>query len=828
MSLPLIGVVSAPPALPGTPVSGGAAPAAPSLAVGDSFVRVSSPTTQAGAATTPPLWRPSSGAPPPPSSNPPWWSDLWEHQQEGILFLDGLRGKGEDRGLVIVPGAGGKTRILAGYILRRLPTLGLEQKTLVIVHSDEMMNQTISNFEALGFPAEQAGIVQGKKRNFRPQIILATAQTLITCLDELDRYSWDTVGVDEAHHYVEKGQERIEWIDIMKRLGFFDELGRPTQNADRFLIGLTATPDRFDGIHLRDFYGSYDHVFDVDLETLIGRGHVKRVEVIDVSIGDAEGQPLTLCDLEEESRREVLNGIRQGPLEGKSWIGFMSDQRQAEWAAENIPGARAVTLETPLGERRETWELLQEGGIAGVFGVRIPEEALDVPRVDAVLIGMRTKSRSRAVQMAARAARIDLSRSEAERASKGVVIDTGGNIGRLLPGIPIRDFWEVSIGPGGKASWTRSGPFRRSLHIAASVSPSDPKGQESIAIHTSRLLQSFSIEQLKRAAWELGLREEEVLAFRRGGRLPPSIEAAIRLGQQLVPADAQEEVASWIRTAWVWDKVSAMEKEVSLDPTLSEKKREWARCVRYLLWSRYRGANTVMARDLGMSHTIEEFLQGRTDRWFLAGYRKLVTLIREELGEVGLLSFDHAVFENCGWDYPENVDAISRRERLLFETRRAVARIYGGDLPQTPRGLPEQFPGSPIPSWLSQGTILVSNTAHMSRRQFFVYIGRLLKQAGMNRIEAADLIERAIFENRNWPYPDDPSSLQGDEVLLFRARRSTARRYGGVLPSKPPRLPQQKGDSPLTLWLNGQETADDKIRSQARTLIATAKGYRYA
>lgn len=828
MSLPPVGVIFAPPPRPGNPVTGGAVPVGPSRAFGDSFVLASSPIAPGGTTNTPPLWRPSSGAPPPPPSNPPWWSDLWEHQQEGILFLDGLRGKGEDRGLVVVPGAGGKTRILAGYILRRLPTLGSEQKMLVIVHSDEMMNQTIVNFEALGFPSEEIGIVQGKKRDFRPQIILATAQTLITCLDELDRYSWDTVGVDEAHHYVEKGQERVEWIDIMKHLGFFDELGRPTQSADRFLIGLTATPDRFDGIHLRDFYGNYDHVFDVDLETLIGRGHVKRVEVIDVSIGDAEGQPLTLCDLEEKSRLEVLNGIRQGPLEGKSWIGFMSDQRQAEWAAENIPDARAVTLETPMEERRETWDLLQEGTVTGVFGVRIPEEALDVPRVDAVLIGMRTKSRSRAVQMAARAARIDLSRSEAERASKGIVIDTGGNIGRLLPGIPIRDFWEVSIGPGGKASWTRSGPFRRTQDVAASVSPSNPRGQETAAEHTSRLLQSFSIEQMKRAAWELGLREEEVLAFRRGERLPDSIEAAVRLGKQLVSSDTHEEAWRWMKAAWVWDKVSAMEKEVTLDPSLSEKKKAWARCVRYLLWSRYRGATTIMARNLGISHTIDEFLQGRTDRWFLAGYRKLVALIREELGEVGLLSFDHAVFENCGWDYPENVDALSRRERLLFETRRAVARIYGGNLPQKPEGLPEQVPGSPLLNWLSQGTFLSSNTAHMSRRQFFIYIGRLLKQGGVDRGRVADLMERAIFEERNWSYPEDLSPLRGDELLLFRARRATARRYGGILPSKPQRLPQQREDAPLTLWLNGQETADDKIRSQARTLIATARSYRYA
>jgi len=134
--------------------------------------------------------------------------------------------------LVATPGCG-KT-VMGCYLMakRRLPTL-------ILVHKQPLVNQWLSRIvEFTDFDKKEIGIVAGAKKKPKSKIDIAMLQTLART-DNLKEFlsNYDHVIIDECHHI-----PAVSFEDILKQV------------SAKYILGLTATPYRKDGLEKLLFY----------------------------------------------------------------------------------------------------------------------------------------------------------------------------------------------------------------------------------------------------------------------------------------------------------------------------------------------------------------------------------------------------------------------------------------------------------------------------------------------------------------------------------------------------------------------------------------------
>jgi len=131
--------------------------------------------------------------------------------------------------LVVSPTGSGKTIMFA------IIALGAKRKgnkVLILVHRQEILEQTLEKLFMLGV---QAGQVASGKPLTRDAVQVAMVGTLVRRLNKIQKP--DIIIIDECHHSV-AGQ----WQKI---LNYFPDIPK---------LGYTATPERMDGVGLGDIY----------------------------------------------------------------------------------------------------------------------------------------------------------------------------------------------------------------------------------------------------------------------------------------------------------------------------------------------------------------------------------------------------------------------------------------------------------------------------------------------------------------------------------------------------------------------------------------------
>ncbi|MDB5038863.1 MAG: type restriction enzyme res subunit [Bacteriovoracaceae bacterium] len=147
---------------------------------------------------------------------------LNESQEEAVKNI--LK---SDIGVLSAPPGAGKTVMACALIARR------SVSTLILVHRQQILEQWKEHLqEFLGIPVKEIGVWGGTKKRSSGRIDLAMLQTLTKSPDLsnlAEKYS--QIIIDECHHIPASSFE-----DVMKQL------------PARYVIGLTATPYRKDGL----------------------------------------------------------------------------------------------------------------------------------------------------------------------------------------------------------------------------------------------------------------------------------------------------------------------------------------------------------------------------------------------------------------------------------------------------------------------------------------------------------------------------------------------------------------------------------------------------
>ncbi len=313
------------------------------------------------------------------------------HQEAVLQALEAERGRGHHRNLVVAATGTGKTWI-AAFDFRRLRRDHQVHSLLFIAHRKEILAQSQQVFQiVLREPAFGERLVAGERPE-EGRHVFASVQSLQNRIDDIDPSGFDVVIIDEFHHAAASSYERL-----LKRL-------RP-----RFLLGLTATPERTDGQSVLDWFdgriASESRLWDALDQGLLCPFHYFGInDGTDLSGVRFQQGRYVAGDLDKlftgdhARARRIIQAVGDhvpSPEKMRA-LGFCAGVRHAHFMADEFSraGLSAVALDaaTPYRERDRALSSLRTGDLHIIFTVDLFNEGVDLPEVDTIVMLRPTES----------------------------------------------------------------------------------------------------------------------------------------------------------------------------------------------------------------------------------------------------------------------------------------------------------------------------------------------------------------------------------------------------------------------------------------------------
>jgi superfamily II DNA or RNA helicase/SAM-dependent methyltransferase/SOS-response transcriptional repressor LexA len=324
---------------------------------------------------------------------PPQPSDI---QEEALQALAATRQAGYQRGLVVLATGMGKTW-LAAFDTQQFRA----RRVLFVAHREEILFQAADTFQRI-CPNERVGFYTGKERDPKVDILCASIQTLGR-QEHLNRFPadhFDYIVVDEFHHAAAFSYQAL--------LHHF----RP-----RFLLGLTATPDRTDNADILSLCDN-NLVFESDLiqgveQKLLVPFHY--FGIFDSTV-DYQAIPWRNGRFDPALLSHRLGTLARARHAFTTWqaraqrrtLAFCVSIRHAEFMAEHFKkqGVAAVAVYASSNiSRGEALDGLTSGAFQVIFSVDLFNEGVDLPAIDTVMLLRPTDSKVMFLQQIGRGLR---------------------------------------------------------------------------------------------------------------------------------------------------------------------------------------------------------------------------------------------------------------------------------------------------------------------------------------------------------------------------------------------------------------------------------------
>lgn len=315
-------------------------------------------------------------------------------QQEVLDALESERMiHGRFNNLVVMATGTGKT-VVSALDFKRLFNSGEVKTLLFIAHRQEILKQSRRVFRDVMKSGTFGEMFVDGQKPTEWKFVFASVQSLLQMsLEDLDPSHFDMIIVDEFHHYPAKS--------YVKPLTYF---------KPKYLLGLTATPERTDGKELLDifggvfaaelrlwdainrdflcpfqYFGIHDNI-DLDANVKWVNGHYDETELSNLYTADDIRVGLILKNLKEQVAD--LNRMKA--------IGFCVDVSHAKYMAGKFTNAGIPSVfvvgETPSIERDKAILDLKSGAIKVIFAVDIYNEGVDIPDVNTLMMLRPTES----------------------------------------------------------------------------------------------------------------------------------------------------------------------------------------------------------------------------------------------------------------------------------------------------------------------------------------------------------------------------------------------------------------------------------------------------
>ncbi|MGM1030471.1 MAG: DEAD/DEAH box helicase [Actinomycetota bacterium] len=356
-------------------------------------------------------------------------------QQEALRAIAAMRADGKQRAVVISATGTGKTILSALDVRAAQP-----ERVLFVVHREQILDRAIAEFQrVLEAPSASFGKLTGTSRQLDRRYVFATIQSLSRpeTLASLDPAAFDYVLVDEVHRAGASSYSRV--LDHLK---------------PKFLLGMTATPERTDGFNvfeLFDFNVPYEIRLNGALEAdMLAPFHYYGVADVEFEDGTSTDDATQLGRLASPERvRHIARAIASYGQAGIPIKGLMFCSRKEEAHelsdALNSVAVRgkplrtvALTGEDSIERREQVVQRLEEGALDYILTVDIFNEGVDIPTLNQVVMLRQTQSAIVFVQQLGRGLR------KAPGKDYLVVIDFIGNYANNFL-IPIALFGDDSL-----------------------------------------------------------------------------------------------------------------------------------------------------------------------------------------------------------------------------------------------------------------------------------------------------------------------------------------------------------------------------------------------
>lgn len=350
--------------------------------------------------------------------------------------------KNQRNGILVLPTGAGKSLVIADIAHR------LGGNVLVFQPSKEILEQNFAKLKSYG---EEDCSIYSASFNSKEisRITFATIGSVKAHMEDFNDFKY--IIVDECHSVNAQGGMYKDFFDCAKRK----------------ILGLTATPYRLSSAQISlDENGRYDPacepqnkcilkfltrtrprvfhdvIFQVEIQTLLQRGYLSKLNYYDMTILPQEGlkRNTTGMDFDEKNLFDEFQRVNlqdhlvsiikrlQKPKSGvprKGILVFTKFLEESEKLCQSVEGCEMLSGETPKKERERIINDFKSGKIKVLTNVGVLTTGFDYPELDTVVMARPTMSLAMYYQILGRAIRPHPDKEA------GWIVDLCGNIKRF-------------------------------------------------------------------------------------------------------------------------------------------------------------------------------------------------------------------------------------------------------------------------------------------------------------------------------------------------------------------------------------------------------------
>ncbi len=299
-------------------------------------------------------------------------------RQYQIEAAQALKDKGNGSWLICLPTGSGKS-----FLMTLFERKG---RMLILAHREELLFGNAENFSC------DVGFEKAELKSHGEEIVCASVQSMINRLDKFNPNDFDIVIFDECHHAV---------ADQYKKVA---QYFRPRQ-----LVGLTATPERADGLGLDMLFDEI--IYEKDLRFMIENKYLSPVKCYKIDVGYDLSKVATRMgdfNIKELERQVNIEGAHKAikkivdEYDG-SYIIACVDIEHANSVAHYV-GGLAITQETK--NRKHIIEKYKQGEVRILTTVNVLSEGSNLPIAKNLIMAAPTQSSVKYIQLAGRVMRL--------------------------------------------------------------------------------------------------------------------------------------------------------------------------------------------------------------------------------------------------------------------------------------------------------------------------------------------------------------------------------------------------------------------------------------
>lgn len=255
--------------------------------------------------------------------------------------------------------------------------------------------------DAVRWISENMGLI--KQNVFMPEkkIVLASVQTLINRLDQLQSVSYGMIVIDEAHLALAPTWRTC--INVIQH---------------KYRLGLTATPERMDGISMSNLFGKIS--YEYSLFNAIQQGYLCEIDAYRIRTNvNLDNVKTTAGELNAKDLRIVDNPLRnqlavdeyKRLLLGRKTLAFTVDMEHAvnlkkKFIENGVNADLIVSDKNICPDRREPIQKFTKGDTDILINVEMLTTGFDYPEIGGLMMLRPTKSKTLYSQMVGRGTRL--------------------------------------------------------------------------------------------------------------------------------------------------------------------------------------------------------------------------------------------------------------------------------------------------------------------------------------------------------------------------------------------------------------------------------------